>query len=560
LKLETIRPDSLLNHSRSSRLPNPAGLVALILALWTVLTTIAVTIAASSDMPYEDEWDIWRTIAKQGYSLTWFFSQNNDHRIVTTRLLFVLDRLAFHGQGWFPRAVSLVVQAVFVLLLWRLARRAANADPADSRVLGAAIACCLFSAQQAINFMWGFQVQFFLVYAAGAAALAALLRAADSAHPTVRRAWTAAALLLAVLGSYSMANGVLIWPLLLLAAVRLRLSRAAICVLGLGGVAVFVQYLHGWHTAPLDAPAPLWRIVLFAFAHAGSPIVTLVYALGAGPPQAGPAATLIGGLLMVYTAAQWLLIWRYRSRYSGAQVVMVHLAVYVAAASFAISVGRAHLPLIEAFRSRYITPPYILWACLLAVAWPSLRALTPNWIRWAIVAALLLGIVPYQAARLGGARGYAAELRQASVALAVGVNDPAVVEDLLRPDSDSTTVAYMKAHGLAIFHAEWTTWAGQPLTARFQIRADAASCAGAIREAVPIAGTSRPGWRVSGWARGAKQIVLADAQGAIAGVALANAGDWSGYARPGSAGITAYAVEPDGKSLCALGTTTLGPR
>jgi hypothetical protein len=54
--------------------------------------------------------------------------------------------------------------------------------------------------------------------------------------------------------------------------------------------------------------------------------------------------------------------------------------------------------------------------------------------------------------------------------------------------------------------------------------------------------------------------VLADSDGGISGVALGVSGQWSGYARPGSPAITAYAVEPDGKSLCSLGTRLLPPR
>jgi uncharacterized membrane protein len=36
--------------------------------------------------------------------------------------------------------------------------------------------------------------------------------------------------------------------------------------------------------------------------------------------------------------------------------------------AIAIAFGRAHMPFLDAFRSRYFTPPGIFWACLLAVA------------------------------------------------------------------------------------------------------------------------------------------------------------------------------------------------
>ena len=543
--------------SRVSRL---AGPVAWTLALWTALTTVVAVIAASSDLPYADEWDTWRTWLKQGYSLGWFFAQHADHRIATTRLLFAIDNWAFGGRVWFPQAVSFAVQASLVLLLWRLAKRSGVTDSEDGRVLGGAIACCLFSAQQLINFTWGFQVQFFLVYGSGAAALWALLRATEAAHAAGRRAWIAASLLLAAVCSYSMANGVLIWPILLLAAVRLRAGRAAVALLGVGSVLVFGQYFHGWHTSGLDAPAPPWRVVLFAMANAGSPSAPLAGALGGSTSGVGFAAMVAGGLLLAFAAVQWVQVWARSARYSAARVVLSHFTVFVAAALFAIAAGRAHLPLVAAFRARYMTPAYILWACLLSVAWPGLSALNPRRVRWVALLALLLGIAWYQVSEIRGAREDGVEANRASASIAVGVNDPELVPMLNYTFADlAPVVRYLKEHRLSIFRQEWTEWPGQPLAPRFSVGREATACHGGIRAMTPVSDPAGPGWRVSGWARYASggapdRIVLADGSGHISGVALADSGEWDGYARAGPPSVTAYAVEPDGKSLCRLGT------
>ena len=549
--------------SRSSQL---AALAAWTLALWTILSTLAAVFTTHCDLLYSDEWDTWMTWLKQGYSLGWFFSEHNDHRIVAARVLFAIGNWAFHARTWFPQSMSFAVQTWLALLLWRLAKRSGVTDPQDSRVLGAAIACCLFSAAQFFNFIWGFQTQFFLVYAAGAAAQWALLRAAEAAHPGGRRAWMAACLLLATVCSYSIANGVLIWPILLLAAVRLRMGRAGIALLAAAAVLVLGQYMHGWHASALDAPAPAWRVALFAMANAGGPLVPLLSWLGAGTAGTGVLAAAAGGTLLAGTALQGLLVWTRRSRYSGGRIVLAHFTVFVAAACFAIAAGRAHLPLVAAFRSRYMTPPCILWVCLLSIAWGSLRTLGPRRLRWAVVAALLLGIAWHQASAFRGAREYGAALGQASTALAVGVNDPSLLPILTYSYADlAPVVAYLKEHRLAAFSEEWTRWPGQRLAARFRVDPHASACRGAFQEVAPVSDPSRPGWRVSGWARdasggGPRRIVLADSDGGISGVALGVSGQWSGYARPGSPAITAYAVEPDGKSLCSLGTRLLPPR
>lgn len=549
--------------SRVSRL---AGPVAWALGLWTVLTTLAAVIAASSDLPYADEWDTWRTWLKHGYSLGWFFAQHAEHRIATTRLLFAIDNWAFGGRVWFPQAVSFAVQASLALLLVRLAKRSGVADSQDGRVLGGAIACCLFSAQQLINFTWGFQVQFFLVYGSGAAALWALLRAIEAAHPAARRAWMAASLLLAAVCSYSMANGVLIWPILLLAAVRLRAGRAAVALFGAGAVLVLGQYFHGWHTSGLDAPAPPWRVLLFAMANAGSPSAPLAGAMGGSTSVVGFAAMAAGGMLLVFAAVQWVRVWARGAQYSAGRVVLSHFTVFVAAAVFAIAAGRAHLPLVAAFRARYMTPAYILWACLLCVAWPRLSAGNPRRVRWVALLGLLLGIAWYQASEIRGGRGDGVEAHRASASIAVGVNDPELVPMLNYTFADlAPVVRYLREHRLAIFRQEWTGWPGQPLAQRFSVSQDDSACRGGIRAMAPVSDPAGPGWHISGWARyssgGApKRIVLADGSGRISGVALEDSGEWDGYARAGSPAVAAYAVEPDGKSLCRLGAWLLAAR
>jgi len=546
-----------------SRLSRLAGLAAGTLAVWTVLTTVAAVVAPHCNLLYADEWYTWMTWLKQGYSLGWFFSQHADHRIVATRVLFAIGNRAFDGREWFPQAASFAVQAALAVLLWRLAKRSGVTDSEDSRVLGGAIVCCLFSSSQFINFIWGFQVQFFLVYACGAAALWALMCAAEAAHPRGRRAWMAACLLLAAACSYSMANGLLIWPALLLAAVRLRVGRAGIALLGAAALLVLGQYLHGWHTSGLDAPAPLWRVALFAMANAGSPLVPLLGAWGAGTALAGTVAAAAGGTFLAAAALQGLQLWTRRAACSGGRIVLAHFTVFVAAASFAIAAGRAHLPLVAAFRSRYMTPPWILCACLLCVAWPGLRARGPRRIRWAVVVALLLGVALRQMPAFRGAREYGAALRQASTALAVGVSDPSLFPILNYTYAElAPVVAHLKEHRLAVFSEEWTRWPGRPLAARFSVAPDGSACRGGIGDVAPVSDPWQPGWRVSGWARDASgrspdRFVLADTSGNIAGVAQEVSGLWIGYARPGSPLLTAYAVEPDGKSLCLLGTKSL---
>ncbi|MFZ0933865.1 MAG: hypothetical protein WB579_06250 [Bryobacteraceae bacterium] len=544
----------------------PLNLLAWVLAVWTLLTTIAATVAGYSALPYEDEWDTWLSYLRQGYSLPWFFALHNDHRIAAPRVLFAIDHLAFDGRRWFLLVSSFALQALLALLLWRLARRGTVRDRHQDPVLGAAIVCCLFSAQQALNFYWGFQVQFFMVYAAGAAALFALLRSAAAAYATRRRAWFAASLLLAVVCTYSMANGIFIWPVLLLTAVWLKVPRPGLALAAGGAVLLPALYFHGWHASKLDGAVPIARMMVFALANLGSPLVPLVASLGAGARVAVIATALAGAALLAGAAGAWVSLWRNRERFSSEQAVVAHFALFVAAASFAIASGRGHLPLDAAFRSRYITPPYIFWVCLLILAWPRLRCWHAPAPHAMVCAALLFGVAIHQPAKLREAARFGAGFHLGEAAVADGVSDPTAWLSVFRSAAEAApAVDYLRAYRLSIFTERWTHWPGLPLASRFSIDRNPGACQGSFEEATPVTEPPQPGWRLSGQGRypGASAspgfVVFADPAGTIAGVAPVAAGRWMGYVPSGPASITAYVVEPDGKTLCSLGSRVLGP-
>lgn len=547
---------------RALRLLN---LVAWMLALWTLLTTIAATVAAYSALPYEDEWDTWLGYLRQGYGLDWFFALHNDHRIAAPRVLFAIDHLAFDGQRWFLLVSSFVLQALLAGLLMRLAERTTIRDRHENRMLGAAIVCCLFSAQQALNFYWGFQVQFFMVYAAGAAALCALLRSAAAGSAPHRSAWFAASLLLAAVCTYSMANGVLIWPILLLAAVWLKIPRSGLALAAAGTVLFPALYFHGWHASKLDAAAPLGRMAVFALANLGSPLVPLLALLGSGARLEVLATALAGAALLSAAAVAWVSLWKRRARFSGEQAVLAHFALFVAAASFAIASGRAHLPLDAAFRSRYITPPYIFWVCLLILAWPRLRSWRPPAVHALLCAALFLGIAVDQTAKLRESAAFGAGFHRGEAAVADGVADPEVWPFVFRSAAEATpAVDYLRARHLSIFAEEWTHWLGRPLTSRFSIDGNTSACQGSFAEATAVPAPPRPGWRLAGqaWYPGTNSsprfVVFADPAGNIAGVAPVIAHRWLGYVASGPASIVAYVVAPDGRSACGFGGRSLG--
>lgn len=556
-----------MNQPAAARPPRALrllNLLAWMLALWTLLTTVAATLAAYSALPYEDEWDTWLSYLRRGYHLGWFFALHNDHRLAAPRVLFAIDHLAFDGRRWFLVVSSYGLQAFLALLLWQFAKRDAVRDGPEDRVIGAAIVCALFSAQQAVNFYWGFQVQFFMVYAAGAASLFALLRSAGAGSARRRAAWFAASLLLAVVCSYSMANGVLIWPILLLAAVWLKVDRPGLALAAAGTVLLPLLYFHGWHSSKLDAAAPLVRVMVFALANLGAPLVPLLASVGSAARTSVIVTALVGAALLAGAAGAWVLLWRDRARFSREQAALAHFALFAAAASLAIAIGRAHLPLDAAFRSRYITPPYIFWVCLLILAWPRVRQWRPPAAQAAVCLALFLGVAIHQIPKVRESAAFGAGFHRGEIVVVDGVSDPEVWPFIFRSAAEATpAVDYLRAKSLSVFTEQWTHWPGLPLAGAFSIEGNANACRGSFDEVTRVAAPPRPGWRLTGRVvcggapANGRFVVLADPSGKIAGVAPVDSGRWLGYVPDRGEWVAAYLVAQDGKSVRLLGTRAL---
>ena len=570
------------------------------LALWILGTTVEIARSGYAAIPTVDDWDRWITYLKDHYSPWWFFQQHFDHRLAAPKLLFAIDHLVFHARGWFPLVCSFCFQALTGIMLWRLAGSACRQSRAERLMQAAVLASCLFSGQQWINFVMPFQVQFAMVYCAAAAALFALWKSAergrqDGAPPA--SPWIAGSIAMATVATYSMANGVLVWPVLLLEALWLRMPRRWIGALAAGTILIGASYFYHWHQAfppshHLPALERLRRAVIFGLAHMGSPVAPLA--------MLRDFAAIPGALLVVALVIGLVMLWRRRERDSGARATLVFYCVFIAGTSASIAYGRPEASLSMALEWRYLTPSYILWACMLLAAWPLLRRVHRAALYGALCAAILAGVAVHQRTMLNVVRGWAETNRLGETAVVDNVTDPEPWRNINylsdykpRMIMVMDTIDYLRNNNLTIFTEEWTHWPGIPLNHRFSIDHTPDACQGQFEQAMPVPSRLKPGWRATGWAwdkkagRPPRYVVLADDGGLVAGVALAGfsrppglaalsqrytASTWNGYVNGQPRPITAYVLEADEQSLCAIGTqrlisvatevafTELGPR
>jgi hypothetical protein len=311
----------------------------------------------------------------------------------------------------------------------------------------------------------------------------------------------------------------------------------------------------------------------------GSPMVTL---MDLWKTQTARTATAVvpGALMLIAVIAAFVMLWRHRAQYSSARAMLVFFSIFLVATCVVIAYGRSEDDHFNAFLSKYLTPVYILWVSMLLAAWPLVRQ--RKRLRAAICgglcAAILLAIALHQAPILAAVRQQAQGVNLAEAAAADNVTDPDAWYWLFHPPEVSLdTLDLLRKNHLTLFTEEWTQWPGMALNSRFSIDSAPKACEGAITSSTRVPGM-RPGWRINGWGwdqkagRPPRYVIFGDDSGVVTGVALprvplppalpgppaqfANS-IWSGYAVGKPRPVTAYVLEADGRSLCAIGAVRL---
>lgn len=565
------------------------------LALWIVVTTVNLARVGWAPIPIVNDWDRWAAFLADHYSPWFFFQQHYDHRLVAPKLLFAVDHWLFHARGWFLLICSFCFQALTGTLLWRLAGAAYRQSGTERWMQAAVVASCLFSGQQWINFVLPFQVQFIMVYCAAAAALVALWKSAasaDFAQGERSTVWMAASIALATVDTYSMANGVLIWPVLILAAVWLRMTWRRIGALAAGAILIGGSYFYHWHNAFPTAHSPLavrlWHAVVFTLTHMGLPLAPL--AAPVAYFKLHDYAAIPGTVLAVALGIGLVMLWRRRESYNSARATLLFFCLFIAGSSASIAYGRSGEGLSAAFEWRYYTPSYILWAAMLLANWPVLRRVPRTMLYGTLCAAILAGIAVNQSNALETVTWWVSTIHLAEIGLVDNVlgscgddiSDP--WRHLYSDCEPSRVVAlgnavdYLRDHRLTVFSEEWTRWVGVPLNSRFAVDRTPGRCQGEFEQTREMVLPVRPGWQASGWAwdnqagRAPRYVVLGDDRGLVSGIALTGfppsavlaalspryaTATWNGYVNGKRRLITAYVLESDNRSLCAIGTQRL---
>jgi hypothetical protein len=327
---------------------------------------IRVMIDGYSPIPFADLWDQFPFIERglRGeIDLSRLFAQHNEHRIPLARLQFLVDYGLFEGTNVFLfgaiAAASLLLAMVFAAAVW--------IDTGDRLLaLGAlsVAATATMSPAGIENLTWSFQVAFVQVFLFAALAILALVVAARSTTGSHRAVWTAVAAVAAVAATYSLANGLVVWPILVVLALFLELDRRLTAALAIVGALSIGSFLWHFEFSPRGNLSDPVGLVHFAAVYLGS----VVWGAGSVP------AALLGATGFVLFLVLCTLCWHARSGRSVAMPFGAGLAAFAVVTAAETAVGRLDLGgTTQALSSRYSIGSATFWLALLVGLVPPVR-------------------------------------------------------------------------------------------------------------------------------------------------------------------------------------------
>lgn len=337
-----------------------AGFVCFMIAL-----SIFGGLKTFSPIPFGDSWngvvDFYFRVARGESNLWW--SLHNEHRIFISRIFFWVDTYFFKGLGGFLIIVNyllLLVTATFFSFL--VLRTNHKVDGIFKWILCAIIFSLTFSWVQNENITWAFQSQFFL------AQLIPLLSLYFSYLASVKNKSTSyflGACILAIASSGTMANGVIVLPILILYGLLSR--QKAVYVIGYSFVAIVVGF---WYFQGYVSPAnhgslvaalkgDFWGLIKYTFAYLGSPWHHLL-----GDTNFSKKFAFFAGAIFTFSSIYIFIVSLKNWKSHKFEMFLLLYILYIGGTAFGTAGGRLIFGVDQALSSRYTTPALFGWMAL----------------------------------------------------------------------------------------------------------------------------------------------------------------------------------------------------
>lgn len=455
-----------------------------------------------SSVPF---WDEWRAIdhfpAYKHFQLRVFLQQHNEHRIVFPELILAIDGLLFHARQVFTIAMS----CLFYVATWLLLAKSSLSSRTANRF---ALWCSILSAGIIITWSGStlvlgtpFQVQWTLVEFAIAAALFSITRIGEFGDPRFRALTVA----FAVIATFSSANGLFLWPVLIVSALMLHLRKRDIAVLGISGAVSIALYFTDYRFSSHSSLALAFQHPLFFLGFIATYIGVPF------SPVSDQAGIVAGAISFSAFIGFGLYAWKSRQLRTWPGIVLFGFYFMVLLTGVMTAIGRMDpqnpSSLGAAKAHRYIIVPLEGWACLALIAgWLLCESRVRLWAMPLASVLLALFIVN----RNPNTKGYVDNPRAAfftspqiaALSFETGLEDPGIIRTVF-PDVRYVlkNLKVMRRYNLSVFYESREKWLGKSVSSVFKMIYPEPQT-GAITVAYPV----ESGLELLGWSDSPRQL------------------------------------------------------
>lgn len=325
--------------------------LSLVLTFIPLIYLIFIVIKFKVDVPFWDQWELVPLLEKYyqgtvGFSDLW--AQHNEHRPLFPRLIMLILAKISNWDITYELAVNILLAlGILGAIVYQINKSLMT------NLLLPIISLMIFSLAQAENWLWGWQIQFFLNIFAVVVGFIILT------NPPLTRLSFVLTLILGIIATYSVANGLLFWPiglLMLLLNCDNQNRRIYITAWLFISVIVFLSYFYTYHQ-PEQHPS-----LFFVFYR---PLVFISYVLtylGALLSTFNTEGAFIFGLLgvSIFSLTPWILI---KAKKMNLQTLLplISLGLYAIGTAVITGIGRAGFGALQAKSFRYVAFSSLFW-------------------------------------------------------------------------------------------------------------------------------------------------------------------------------------------------------